>query len=262
MQAKPNRRVLGFYSTDETDRAKAYEAVRHLAHHVCVFESGSGLASNPEDCSRDSALCLDGEYLIVADAPLDRVQNIVLKLREVGSPSVFVVADDSAWRAGALEEPPPRSEEPLAELARKLAEARGKPYPTRNRILARVRESETILRAARRDLLGAARLDHALAAAAEWLLDNAYLIRTQVAEIIRHWPREHHKILPAAPSGNPYIYDLAVRLVEHTDCTVNEANIEEVLRAYQTVAPLTIAELWSFSLVVRMALVEALADLA
>ena len=40
------------------------------------------------------------------------------------------------------------------------------------------------------------------------------------------------------------------------------ANITECLRQYQTAAPLTIAELWFFPLLLRMALFESLARLA
>ena len=43
---------------------------------------------------------------------------------------------------------------------------------------------------------------------------------------------------------------------------MNEANITECLRQYQTAAPLSIAELWLFPLLLRMALFESLARLA
>jgi cyclic beta-1,2-glucan synthetase len=106
------------------------------------------------------------------------------------------------------------------------------------------------------------RLEHVLTAAAEWLLDNGYLIRTQIAEIRRHLPRKYHQILPAGDSGDPYIYELARELAANANYSLNEANIQECLRRYQEVAPLTIAELWSFPLLLRVALIEALARLA
>ena len=127
-----------------------------------------------------------------------------------------------------------------------------------------MRASELALDAARRDLLEASRLGHSMTAAAEWLLDNAYLIRTQIAETRRHLPRDYAKLLPGrrAPSACPGVYDLAERLVAGTDHTLNEANITECLRQYQTATPLTIAELWLFPLLLRMALFESLARLA
>ena len=136
--------------------------------------------------------------------------------------------------------------------------------PSKRSILARLRESELALDAARRDLLEAARLGHSMTAAAEWLLDNAYLIRTQIAETRRHLPRDYPKLLPGLRARHtcPDVYDLAERLVAGADHALNEANITECLRQYQTVAPLTIAELWLFPLLLRMALFEALARLA
>jgi len=44
---------------------------------------------------------------------------------------------------------------------------------------------------ARADLMEAARLDHALTPAAEWILDNSYLIHTQITEVNRHLPRDY-----------------------------------------------------------------------
>ncbi len=103
-----------------------------------------------------------------------------------------------------------------------------------------------------------------MTAAAEWLLDNAYLIRTQIAETRRHLPRDYPKLLPGRrpPPTCPGKYDLAERLVASTDHTLNEANITECLRQHQIAAPLSIAELWLFPLLLRMGLIESLARLA
>jgi cyclic beta-1,2-glucan synthetase len=106
------------------------------------------------------------------------------------------------------------------------------------------------------------RLDHILTASAEWLLDNGYLIRTQIAEIRRYLPRRYYQILPAGDTGDPYIHDLALDLCAHSSYDLDETNIENCLRQYQEVAPLTIAELWSFPLFLRLALIEALTRIA
>ena len=37
----------------------------------------------------------------------------------------------------------------------------------------------------------ATRLEHALSPAAEWILDNTYLIQTQINEVERHLPRDY-----------------------------------------------------------------------
>ena len=51
-------------------------------------------------------------------------------------------------------------------------------------------------------------------------------------------------------------------LAAHHNYSLDETNIADCLRRYQEVAPLTIAELWSFPMLLRVALVEALAWLA
>ena len=103
-----------------------------------------------------------------------------------------------------------------------------------------------------------------MTAAAEWLLVNAYLIRTQIAETRRHLPRDYPNLVPGlrARPTCPEVYDLAAGLVKGTDHSLNEGNITECLRQYQTTAPLTIAELWLFPLLLRLALFESLAGLA
>ena len=263
MKAKPVRAVLGFYAADEGDPRKVYETLRRTnSNNVCLYLAGGQIEySDRKPCERYADFRLEGESLIVAEAPAEKVRLAVQQLRSEGSPAIFVVAQSLAWPALAPK-PVTRSEESIGDIARRCARERGQPGFSKGRVLASLREYEVTLDSARRDLLEAARLEHALTAAAEWLLDNGYLVRTQIAEIARHLPKEHYKILPASASGYPYIYELATCLVAHTDCVINEANIREALREYQTVAPLTIAELWSFSLLLRMALIEALAKLA
>jgi cyclic beta-1,2-glucan synthetase len=151
---------------------------------------------------------------------------------------------------------------PGDDFARECASRRGKSAPAKPSILARLRKDELTLEESRSVLAEAVRLEHVLAAAAEWLLDNGYLIRTQIAEIRRHLPRKYHQILSAGDSGEPYVYELARELAANSDYSLNELNIQDCLRRYQEVAPLTIAELWSFPLLLRVALIEALACLA
>lgn len=250
MEAKPVHSVLGVYAAGEGESAKAYDALRasHFGDVRLFHADEIATPAIREGRGRYTALCLEGESLIVVEAAPSKVAAIVEKLQSAGSPAVFVVPE--APSDLAVREAPCRSE-PVEDFARRCAEQRGKPGIPKPRILLRLRENELTLEASRRELAEAVRLEHALTAAAEWLLDNGYLIRTQIAEIRRHWFRDHHKILPADDSGDPYIYKLAQELVSQTDHSLNEANILDCLHAYQRVAPLTIAELWSFPLLLH-----------
>jgi cyclic beta-1,2-glucan synthetase len=265
MEGKPVRSVLGIYAADEGESAKAYDALRaqHLGDARLFRADETAEPSKRDGHERYAALRLEGECLIVAAAAASEVPAIVGQLQRIGSPAVFVV-----WEKGLSDVAVPEigtaspGSEPIEDVARRCAEHRGKPGTAKPRMLSRLLENERTLEASRCDLAEAARLEHALTAAAEWLLDNGYLIRTQIAEIRHHLPRNHHRIFPAGVSGDPYICELTKELVVHTDHSLNEVNIRDCLRAYQQVAPLTIAELWSVPLLLRMALIGELTQLA
>ncbi len=260
MKPDSRRTILAFYSPEEGRPEAAYLAVRRVTR-------GRVRLCGPEDSSRDSGknlddnkwLRLDGESLIVAEASESEVEAIVKQLQGIGSPAVFVLRDEPG--GGSSGDPEPvleNKDKTLSEAAKAVAARRDVSYKSQPSILERLRQNEIALGAARRDLVEAARLGHSLTAAAEWLLDNAYLIRTQIAEIRRHFPKSNSKILPTLAHG----YDLAQELVARSGNSLSEQNITEWLRDYQTVAPLTIAELWLFPLLLRMALIDALRRLA
>src|SRR5579862_538038 len=265
MEDKPVRSVIGIYAADEGESTKAFDALRaaHLGEVRLFCAPEATEPRRRKEGDRYAALCLESECLLVAKAAPAKVPAIVRRLQSVGSPAVFVLPEELTDLAVPEEiDTASVSSEPVEDFARKCAKRRGKPGTTKPRILARLRNNELTLETSRQDLAEAARLEHALTASAEWLLDNGHLIRTQVAEIRRHLPRRHHELLPAGASGAPYIYELARELVAHTDNSLNETKIQDCLRAYQQVAPLTIAELWSFPLLLRTALIEELAHLA
>ena len=240
------RVILGFYSSEHVDAEKAFQSIGTSSGGRAHLFHGNGVKPHAGAEAHYSALRLDGESLVVAETPRANVQAIVEQLQSSGLPAVFVLREDLAGAAVAPKQ------------------AGGAKSQSKRSIVERLRASKLALDASRRDLLEAARLGHSMTAAAEWLLDNAYLIRTQIAETRRHLPRDHSKLLSGrrAASTCPDVYELAERLVAGTDHALNEANITECLRQYQTAAPLTIAELWLFPLLLRMALFEALASLA
>lgn len=235
MKAKSLRSILGFYSA-EGDPEAAFQAVRGATRgRVFFFTPDQPVEPGRRRIERYSALRLEGEFLIAAEAEPSNVEAVVKQLQSTGSPAVFVLREDldsaPSPDAGAIDS--------------KL-------------ILSRLRDNQVALDLSRRDLTEAARVGHALTAAAEWLLDNAYLVRTQIAEIRRHLPRNFSKILP----GLAPVYELAEKLVANTEHALTETNITDWLRENQTTKPLTMAELWFFPLLLRMALIEALRQLA
>jgi cyclic beta-1,2-glucan synthetase len=254
VKSDSTRVILGFYSSEQVDAEKAFQTIGESSPGLVNLFHGNGTKPHAGAETHYSALRLEGESLVVAEMPSPEVQAVVKQLQNVGLPAVFVLREDLA----NLSRTP---EPPEANAAKPDQPAAGR---SKLSFLARLRESELMLDAARRELLEASRLGHSMTAAADWLLDNAYLIRTQIAETRRHLPRDYRRLLPGrrARYDCPEVNDLAERLVAETDHSLTEANITECLRQCQTTAPLTIAELWFFPLLLRMALFEALARLA
>ena len=98
--------------------------------------------------------------------------------------------------------------------------------------------------------------------AAEWLLDNFYLVKEQMLLIKRHLPRRYHRQLPrltAGPmKGYPRVYSIVFELISHVDGRVDSQNLAMFISAYQTVHLLTVGELWAIPIMLRLALVENL----
>ncbi len=242
------RVILGFYSSEQVDAEKAFQTIGASSGGRARLFQGIDAKPHARTEAHYSNLRLEGESLVVAEAPGANVKAIVEQLQSAGLPAVFVM----------------RADLPSPSVTPERAAGRKSERQSKRSILARLRASELALDAVRRDLIEAAGLGQSMTVAAEWLLDNAYLVRTQIAETRRHLPRNYSKVLQSLHAGSacPDVYDLAEQLVGASDHTLNETNITECLRQHQNAAPLSIAELWLFPLLLRMAVFESLARLA
>jgi cellobiose phosphorylase len=154
------------------------------------------------------------------------------------------------------------SVEQLVQHAKALAE--NHPAVTQrgsNRLLARLGENEQILRAYNRATQAVdqtRRVTHA----AEWLLDNFYLIEEQIQMARRHLPRGYSRELPRLVSGPsaglPRVYDLVLELISHVDAQMDAEPLRAFIAAYQTVSALKLGELWAIPIMLRLALIENL----
>src|SRR5437773_325032 len=130
------------------------------------------------------------------------------------------------------------------------------------RLLARLDHNEKVLRAFNRASLAADKTRR-VTPAAEWLLDNFYLIEEQIQLARRHLPREYSGELPRltnGPSaGSPRVYDIVLELIAHVDAQIDADSLSAFVAAYQTVAPLQLGELWAVPIMLRLGLIENLA---
>ena len=163
-------------------------------------------------------------------------------------------------------EPPLRSElfsaEQLARHAQVLAASHQlAAHPSSNRLLTRLDENENGLRAFNHSSLAVNPTRH-ITPAAEWLLDNFYLIEEQIQMARRHLPRGYSRELPrllGGPStGLPRVYDIVLELISHVDAQIDAAALSAFIAAYQTVTSLKLGELWAIPIMLRLGLIENL----
>src|ERR1700733_726047 len=241
MEAKPVRIVLAFYSAEEGPTDRIWKSL-HRTARIHTIRPGS--KNIPASCRRFAVLRMEGETMVMAETQPSNVENVVKVLQLAGSPAIFAVKPDLNG------EPFP---EPISQSAPAAL--------TRSAMLATLRKHKSALEAARQDLVQATRLERAISPAAAWILDNTYLIHTQINEVERHLPRDHSTWV-RSNRGTGGVPAVARELVSQADYVVNEEAIRQCLKQAQVDSPFTIAELWAFPLFLRIALIEELTRLA
>ncbi len=102
------------------------------------------------------------------------------------------------------------------------------------------------------------------APAAEWLLDNFYIIEEQVKIIKRSLARGRCSRLPVLAKGYlkgyPRVYAIALEIVAHSNGSIDERSITAFIQSYQSQVMLSMGELWAVPLMLRIALVESIRD--
>src|SRR5437773_5787392 len=118
-----------------------------------------------------------------------------------------------------------------------------------NLLLPRLEENGRKLLAAYQALAESIRAEHVISPAAEWLVDNFHIVEEQVREIREDLPKSYYYELPKLAAGDykdyPRIYALSIALVAHSDSHLDTDTLRRFINAYQTVAPLSIGELWA-----------------
>jgi cyclic beta-1,2-glucan synthetase len=135
-----------------------------------------------------------------------------------------------------------------------------------DRLLTRLTDNAHVIASASADLTRAAKAGMRLAPAAEWLLDNFYLIEEQIRTARRHLPKHYSRELPrlANPGieGTPRAYKLALELISHGDGKIDPESLTRFVASYQETAPLRLGELWAIPIMLRLALIENLRRVA
>ncbi len=134
------------------------------------------------------------------------------------------------------------------------------------RLDRRLADNEAVLAAVYRDTSEALEAGSAITPAAEWLIDNFYVIERQIREIRADLPPGYYRQLPKLATGPfagyPRVFGVAWAFVAHTDSLFDPEVLRRFLRAYQEVQPLSIGELWAVAITLRIVLVENLRRIA
>ena len=130
-----------------------------------------------------------------------------------------------------------------------------------NSLLSRLDANEQSLRAFNRATLAVNPSRH-ITPAAEWLLDNFYLMEEQIRMARRHLPlgysRELPRLLNGSSAGLPRVYDIVLELISHVDAQIDAGPLSAFIGAYQSVGSLKLGELWAIPIMLRLGLIENL----
>ncbi len=156
--------------------------------------------------------------------------------------------------------------EPLEAHARRLAArltaGRQRRGAAGRAPLARLTGHTAALRQAYTALAEDARRGEPLSPAAEWLLDNFYIITAAARDIHHDLPTSYFRRLPITAgdehAGLPRIYALALELIRSSAGRLDGYRMQRFLSAFQALTPLTIGELWAWPSMLKLALVDHL----
>ncbi|WP_265786665.1 GH36-type glycosyl hydrolase domain-containing protein [Fodinibius salicampi] len=99
--------------------------------------------------------------------------------------------------------------------------------------------------------------------AAEWLIDNFYIIQEQIVQVENDFPIGYQRNIPHLSSGSnmglPRVYDLVQNLALHTDNVIDIEGLTRYVQSYQEEVPLKVGELWAIPVMVRLVLIRHLA---
>jgi len=98
--------------------------------------------------------------------------------------------------------------------------------------------------------------------AEEWLLDNAEFLEEQALVIKQELSKKLVNKLPyLSKTGEPRIFSICTDYIKYTDGNLNLDSFISYIRSYQEVSILSIAEVWTFPLIMRVSLIHHLAGI-
>ena len=160
------------------------------------------------------------------------------------------------------------SDEQMARHARSLADSQivvkhARPVTT---LLKRVEQNRVSLSRSYDITMADIAAERPITPSAEWLVDNFHAVEQQISQIRKDLPRGYFRLLPKLGpgflEGHPRSFGIVWAYVAHTDSNLDAEQLGRFVRAYETRKALSLGELWSVPINLRIVLVENLRRVA
>ena len=125
-------------------------------------------------------------------------------------------------------------------------------------------EHEQIITDAYQQFGSAAQEELPLSYAAEWLLDNFFVVQQTIRQVREDMPPGYYRELPKLSNPDwaniPRNYALAHELIDYSNAQLEIEQIVRFVQAFQADVPLTMGELWAFPTMLRIGILSSLAN--
>ena len=130
----------------------------------------------------------------------------------------------------------------------------------------RIRESARKILEVYRSVNAAQGKGETITPAAQWMLDNNYMVEETIYQIKRDLPRRFYRQLPTLKLSDgtsvPRALAIAWAYVAHSDSSVSASMFKAIVEGFQSVEPMKIGEIWALPSLLRFVLIENLRRLA
>ena len=94
----------------------------------------------------------------------------------------------------------------------------------------------------------------------EWLMDNFYVIEQAVRQVEQDLPADYYQRLPKTQDHWARIHILALANTRREETRLEIEQIKHFLQVFQDITPLNTGELWALPLMLRLTVLEAMAE--
>src|SRR5690349_8702567 len=94
----------------------------------------------------------------------------------------------------------------------------------------------------------------------EWLMDNFYVIEQAIRQVEADFPANYYQRLPKTTDGWTRIYIVALANTKRETTRLEIEQIRHFLQVFQEITTLSTGELWALPLMLRLSVLESLAE--